>query len=180
GETTVNQDTRLAIEFIDLMTSTSQAVFGLQSGVCQLFRETLSQKGFVEIQTPKIISAASEGGANVFTVSYFKTSAYLAHPPNSRSHDVASVPICRNVIDEIADTLVGIFKGLQESFHQTEIQTVCKQFPCEPFKFLEPTLRLEYKEGVAMLREAGVEMGDEEDLSTPNEKLLGRLVKEKV
>lgn len=47
---------------------------------------------------------------------------------------------------------------------QTEIQTVNKQFPSEPFKFLEPTLRLEYTEGVAMLREAGVEMGDEEDL----------------
>ncbi len=39
-----------------------------------------------------------------------------------------------------------------------------KQFPSEPFKFLEPTLRLEYTEAVAMLREAGVEMGDEEDL----------------
>lgn len=39
-----------------------------------------------------------------------------------------------------------------------------KQYPSEPFKFLEPTLRLEYKEGVAMLRAAGVEMGDEEDL----------------
>ena len=47
---------------------------------------------------------------------------------------------------------------------QTEIQTVNKQFPSEPFKFLEPTLRLEYTEGVAMLRKAGVEMGDEEDL----------------
>lgn len=30
-----------------------------------------------------------------------------------------------------------------------------------------------------MLREAGVEMGDDEDLSTPNEKFLGRLVKER-
>lgn len=48
--------------------------------------------------------------------------------------------------------------------YQTEIQTVNKQFPSEPFKFLEPTLRLEYTEAVAMLREAGVEMGDEEDL----------------
>lgn len=47
---------------------------------------------------------------------------------------------------------------------QTEIQTVNKQFPSEPFKFLEPTLRLEYTEAVAMLREAGVEMGDEDDL----------------
>lgn len=31
-----------------------------------------------------------------------------------------------------------------------------------------------------MLRENGVEMGDEDDLSTPAEKLLGRLVKAKV
>lgn len=47
---------------------------------------------------------------------------------------------------------------------QTEIQTVNKQFPSEPFKFLEPTLRLEYTEALAMLHEAGVEMGDEDDL----------------
>lgn len=31
-----------------------------------------------------------------------------------------------------------------------------------------------------MLRENGIEMADDEDLSTPNEKLLGRLVKAKV
>lgn len=214
GRATVNQDTRLDNRVIDLRTATSQAVFGLQSGVCQLFRETLSKKGFVEIQTPKIISAASEGGANVFTVSYFKTSAYLAQSPqlykqmcicadfekvfcigpvfraedsNTHRHLTEFVGLdiemafdyhYHEVVDEIADTLVQIFKGLQERF-QTEIQTVCRQFPSEPFKFLEPTLRLEYREGLAMLREAGVEMGDEEDLSTPNEKLLGRLVKEK-
>uniref|UniRef100_A0A7M4EAG9 Aspartate--tRNA ligase, cytoplasmic n=1 Tax=Crocodylus porosus TaxID=8502 RepID=A0A7M4EAG9_CROPO len=214
GRATVNQDTRLDNRVIDLRTSTSQAVFRLQSGICQLFRETLIRKGFVEIQTPKIISAASEGGANVFTVSYFKSSAYLAQSPqlykqmcicadfekvfcigpvfraedsNTHRHLTEFVGLdiemsfnyhYHEVVDEIADTLVQIFKGLQERF-QTEIQTVNKQFPCEPFKFLEPTLRLEYHEGVAMLKEAGVEMGDEEDLSTPNEKLLGRLVKEK-
>lgn len=49
----------------------------------------------------------------------------------------------------------------------------------EPFKFLEPPLKLEYAQGVAMLRDAGIEMNDDEDLSTPNEKLLGRLVKAK-
>uniref|UniRef100_A0A8C8DNT0 Aspartate--tRNA ligase, cytoplasmic n=1 Tax=Oryzias sinensis TaxID=183150 RepID=A0A8C8DNT0_9TELE len=197
-----------------LETTTSQAVFRLQSGVCQLFRDTLTKKGFVEIQTPKIISAASEGGANVFTVSYFKTSAYLAQSPqlykqmcicadfdkvfcvgpvfraedsNTHRHLTEFVGLdiemafnyhYHEVIESITDTMVQIFKGLRDNF-QTEIQTVNKQFPSEPFKFLEPTLRLEYTEGVAMLREAGVEMGDEDDLSTPNEKLLGRLVKEK-
>merc|ERR1712087_329298 len=46
-----------------------------------LFRDYLTKAGFVEIHTPKIISAASEGGANVFEVSYFKGSAYLAQSP---------------------------------------------------------------------------------------------------
>lgn len=40
-------------------TTTSQAIFRLQSGVCQLFRDTLTNKGFVEIQTPKIISGTN-------------------------------------------------------------------------------------------------------------------------
>ncbi|KAI5627506.1 aspartate--tRNA ligase, cytoplasmic [Silurus asotus] len=214
GRATVNQDTRLDNRVIDLRTTTSQAIFRLQSGVCQLFRDTLTKKGFVEIQTPKIISAASEGGANVFTVSYFKTSAYLAQSPqlykqmcicadfdkvfcvgpvfraedsNTHRHLTEFVGLdiemafnyhYHEVIDSITDTMVQIFKGLRDNF-QTEIQTVCKQYPSEPFKFLEPTLRLEFTEAVALLRSAGVEMGDEEDLSTPNEKLLGRLVKEK-
>jgi hypothetical protein len=57
---------------------------------------------------------------------------------------------------------------------------VAQQFPVEPFKFLDPPLRLEFPTAVAMLREAGVNIGDEDDLSTPDEKLLGRLVKAKV
>uniref|UniRef100_A0A8C7D6X5 Aspartate--tRNA ligase, cytoplasmic n=1 Tax=Oncorhynchus kisutch TaxID=8019 RepID=A0A8C7D6X5_ONCKI len=199
GRATVNQDTRLDNRVIDLRTTTSQAIFRLQSGVCQLFRDTLTNKGFVEIQTPKIISAASEGGANVFTVSYFKTSAYLAQSPqlykqmcicadfdkvfcvgpvfraedsNTHRHLTEFVGLdielafnyhYHEVIESITDTMVQIFKGLRDKF-QTEIQTVGKQYPSEPFRFLEPTLRLEYTEGVAMLREAGVDMGDEEDL----------------
>lgn len=57
---------------MDLRTPANQAIFRLEAGVCRLFRDILSRQGFTEIHTPKIISAASEGGANVFTVSYFK------------------------------------------------------------------------------------------------------------
>ena len=64
--------------------------------------------------------------------------------------------------------------------YKQEIESVRKQYPSEPFQFLDPPLRLEFPEAVAMLKEAGIEMSDEEDLSTPNEKLLGRLVKAKV
>jgi aspartyl/asparaginyl-tRNA synthetase len=40
-------------------------------------------------------------------------------------------------------------------------------------------LRLEYTEAVRLLNENGVAMTDEEDLSTANEKFLGKLVKQK-
>lgn len=68
----VNQDTRLDNRILDLRTPANQAIFRLEAGVCRLFRDILTDQGFTEIHTPKIISAASEGGANVFTVSYFK------------------------------------------------------------------------------------------------------------
>ena len=82
------------------------------------------------------------------------------------------------VVDVIGSMFTAMFKGLRDRFAK-EIETVGQQFPAEPFKFLDPPLRLEYAEGVEMLREVGIEMGDEDDLSTPNEKLLGRLVKAK-
>lgn len=210
----VNQDTRLDNRVLDLRTPANQAIFRLEAGVCKLFRDILTDKGFVEIHTPKIISAASEGGANVFTVSYFKDSAYLAQSPqlykqmaiaadfdkvftvgavfraedsNTHRHLTEFVGLdlemafkyhYHEVLHTIGDTFTAIFKGLRDNY-QREIQAVGQQFKVEPFKFLEPPLILQFSEGVAMLREAGIETGDEEDLSTPNEKLLGRLVKAK-
>lgn len=210
----VNQDTRLDNRVLDLRTPANQAIFRLEAGVCKLFRDILTEQGFVEIHTPKIISAASEGGANVFTVSYFKDSAYLAQSPqlykqmaiaadfdkvftvgavfraedsNTHRHLTEFVGLdlemafkyhYHEVLDTIANTFTAMFKGLRDNY-QREIEIVGQQFNVEPFKFLEPPLKLDFHEGVAMLREAGVEMGDEEDMSTPSEKLLGKLVKKK-
>ena len=77
----VNLHTRLNNRVIDLRTVTSHAIFRIQSGACALFREFLLSKDFIEIHTPKLLAAASEGGANVFKVSYFERSAYLAQSP---------------------------------------------------------------------------------------------------
>lgn len=208
------QDTKLDNRVIDLRTLTNQAIYRIEAGVCRLFRETLDAKGFIEIHTPKIIEAASEGGANVFKVSYFKTSAYLAQSPqlykqmaiaadfdrvytvgsvfraedsNTHRHltefigldvEIAIKYHYHEVLDIIGDLFTKIFKGLEENF-ANEIETVRKQYPSEPFQYLEPALRLEYSEGVKMLNENGIQMTDEEDLSTANEKILGKLVKQK-
>lgn len=210
----VNQDTRLDNRVLDLRTPANQAIFRLEAGVCALFRRGLEREGFIEIHTPKIISAASEGGANVFQVSYFKTSAYLAQSPqlykqmaiagdfdrvftigavfraedsNTHRHLTEFVGLdlemafnyhYHEVVDVIAANFVYIFKGLQKEF-AAEIAIIGQQFPSTPFKFLEPSLRLEFSEGVSLLRQAGVQIEDDEDLSTPNEKLLGKLVREK-
>lgn len=211
---TVNQDTKLDNRIIDLRTITNQALYRIQAGICRLFREHLDSVGFQEIHTPKIISAASEGGANVFRVSYFKGSAFLAQSPqlykqmciaadfdrvytiggvfraedsNTHRHltefvgldiEMAFNDHYHEVLQTIGDTFISIFKGLRDNYAQ-EIETVNKQFPCEPFKFLEPSLVLTFPEAVKMLRENGVEIGDEDDLSTPQEKFLGKLVKAK-
>ena len=45
------------------------------------YRATLNGLGFTEIQTPKLVASATEGGANVFAVKYFDRQAYLAQSP---------------------------------------------------------------------------------------------------
>ena len=77
----VHIDTRLNNRVMDLRTLANQSIFRIQSGVCQLFREFLVQKDFIEIHSPKIVASASEGGSSVFKLNYFNRFAYLAQSP---------------------------------------------------------------------------------------------------
>jgi nondiscriminating aspartyl-tRNA synthetase len=58
-----------------------RAIFKLSSAAMAGFRDTLRARHFVEIQTPKIVGAATEGGANVFRIEYFDRAAYLSQSP---------------------------------------------------------------------------------------------------
>lgn len=84
------------------------------------------------------------------------------------------------VIEVLEDLFVFIFNGLRERFAK-EISVVREQYPVEEFKIPKDgqVLRITFKEGIAMLREAGYEWPDLEDLSTEMERNLGRLVLEK-
>jgi aspartyl-tRNA synthetase len=77
----VSRNTRLDNRIIDLRTRANNAIFRIQSGVAMLFREYLLQKDFVEIHSPKLLGAASEGGSSVFRLPYFKREACLAQSP---------------------------------------------------------------------------------------------------
>ncbi len=58
-----------------------RALFRVAAASMAGFRATLQARGFVEIQTPKIVGAATEGGANVFEIDYFGRPAYLSQSP---------------------------------------------------------------------------------------------------
>jgi nondiscriminating aspartyl-tRNA synthetase len=59
----------------------SRAVFELAAATLAGYRAAQDRLGFVEIQTPKLVAAATESGANVFAVDYFGGRAFLAQSP---------------------------------------------------------------------------------------------------
>ncbi|HEX7993934.1 MAG TPA: amino acid--tRNA ligase-related protein, partial [Streptosporangiaceae bacterium] len=58
-----------------------RAAFEISAASVAGFRQVLDDRGFTEIQTPKIVRSATESGANVFAINYFGQPAYLAQSP---------------------------------------------------------------------------------------------------
>jgi aspartyl-tRNA synthetase len=81
GRLESNIDTRLNHRALDMRNQKTASIFKLRHHVLEVLRNTLSQKKFIEITTPKIIGSASEGGANLFSLDYFGQTAYLAQSP---------------------------------------------------------------------------------------------------
>jgi len=77
----VSDRARMNNRIVDLRTTSSQSIFRVQSAVSSLFRETLLQRGFIEIHTPKLQGGATESGASVFKLDYFGRPAFLAQSP---------------------------------------------------------------------------------------------------
>ncbi|MFA5142140.1 MAG: aspartate--tRNA(Asn) ligase [Candidatus Woesearchaeota archaeon] len=80
-KTNTSFDTRLDNRFLDFHKPKIQAIFKIQNEVTNAFREHWYNKGYLEMQPPCVISAASEGGTELFAVQYFEKKAYLAQSP---------------------------------------------------------------------------------------------------
>ncbi|MDP2673220.1 MAG: aspartate--tRNA(Asn) ligase [Nanoarchaeota archaeon] len=72
---------RLDYRFLDFHKPKIQAIFKIQNVIENSFREFFYKKRFIEMQPPCIISAASEGGTELFSVQYFEKKAFLAQSP---------------------------------------------------------------------------------------------------
>eukprot|EP01083_Nonionella_stella_P113790 335742_1 len=99
------------------------------------------------------------------------------------------------VLEVLGTLFVSIFDNLNKHF-AAELEAVNRQYPFTPLKYLKQTLILKFPEAVRMIHEvrdkmkaegksakeieeAGADCNPLKDFSTPNEKLLGRLIKEK-
>ncbi|TGJ79158.1 hypothetical protein E0Z10_g9615 [Xylaria hypoxylon] len=197
-----------------------QAIADVRVAVRKLFSEYLEARDFAQFEPPCLIGAASEGGANVFSLPYFNQKAYLAQSPQFyKQYEIAAGrkrvfcigPVFRaensntprhmteftgldmemeiedtyeEVRNMIEATLIYIFHGLEEKC-KDEIEYIRTIYPSEEFLLPEPgkEVRLTFAEGQKLLREEGPEeyrnVSDDEDMSTPQEKALGALIRKK-
>ena len=77
----VGIDTRLDLRAIDLRRPYLQSIFSIRYTVLNSCREFLRKEGFIEVNTPKIISTATEGGATLFPIFYYDREAFLTQSP---------------------------------------------------------------------------------------------------
>ncbi|MFZ3148751.1 MAG: aspartate--tRNA(Asn) ligase [Methanothrix sp.] len=74
-------DTRLDARFMDIRRPSVLAAFEIESAVLRSLRSYFYQKGVTEVFTPKIVAAATEGGTDLFPISYFEKEAFLNQSP---------------------------------------------------------------------------------------------------
>lgn len=74
-------DINLNNRSVSLRNAYERAIFKLQEGVCNGFREFMLKENFTEIHTPKIVAQGAEGGSNIFHLEYFDKPAFLNQSP---------------------------------------------------------------------------------------------------
>jgi len=134
-------------------------------------------------QLHKQMTAACSGFEKVYEVG----PVFRAENSNTRRHlceftgldlEMAIHEHYDEVLEVFSDLFIHIFDSLNEHC-KSELERVREQHPFEDLVYLKPTLKITYGEGCKLLRDAGIDQGDYDDLSTENEKILGGIVKEK-
>lgn len=76
-----NLDTLFDYRVLNIRNLQEQKIFKIRASLTRYLREFLQEREFVEIDTPKLLAEATEGGAEVFKLDYFGKTATLAQSP---------------------------------------------------------------------------------------------------
>ncbi len=81
SDTLPDQDFRMDWRYLDLRRDTNRLIFQVQTTLEQAMRQYWLDHNFIEMHSPKIMGTPSESGAELFSLGYFETTAYLAQSP---------------------------------------------------------------------------------------------------
>lgn len=81
GKVEAELDTRLDSRFMDLRRDRTTAIFKIRHETLQAVRKYLSDNGFIDVTSPKVVATATEGGTSLFPITYFDREAFLNQSP---------------------------------------------------------------------------------------------------
>ena len=199
-------DTRLDSRFLDLRKHSVSAIFKIKSRMLHSVRVFLEKNGFIEINTPKLVASATEGGTELFPITYFEREAFLGQSPQlykqmmmasgfDRVYEIAPIfraeehDTMRHLNEVISIDLEASFcdhedvMEILENLVSTAISDVSEQC-VEELKTLNvdlkipqtPFERIDYDQVVDMVNSQGVLLQHGEDLSRAAEKAMGELM----
>ena len=205
GRVRANLDTRLDARALDLRRPESLAIFKIRHQALQSARDHLVSKGFIEVNTPKIVVTATESGAALFPISYFEREAFLSQSPQlykevltgcfervfevgpifrAEEHDTPrhlneAISIDIEVAYVTAEDVMKILEDLIVGAFSHVKRKCAEELGVLDHKLeipKKPFLRITYDEALKKLERAGVKVPWGEDLPTPAEKKLGELI----
>ncbi len=204
GKTPAGLEVRLDSRALDLCQEENIAVFKIQHIAVDAIRNFLFEKGFIEVHTPRIIASATEGGAALFSVDYFKKNAFLAQSPqlykeqlvmslekvfeigpffraeesHTRRHlsEFVSIDIEQAFAD--AEDVMQLLERLMQHVCKTVNEKCQRELAVLKHKVEVPEVpfkRLTYDEVLQDLKREGIEIPWGEDIPTPAFRTLGKL-----
>ncbi|RBQ22895.1 Aspartate--tRNA(Asp/Asn) ligase [Candidatus Methanobinarius endosymbioticus] len=199
-------DTRLDSRFLDLRRSSVSSIFKIKSKMLHTFRTFFESNDFLEINTPKLVASATEGGTELFPITYFEKEAFLGQSPQlykqmmmsagfDKVYEIAQIfraeehDTLRHLNEAISIDMeasfmddVDVMKILNDLVQKVIINV--KQNCKEELKTLEVDLEtpeghfeiVKYDDAVDMINSKDVPMEWGEDLSRAAEKALGDMM----
>lgn len=198
-------DTRLDSRFLDLRKHNVSSIFKIKSRMLHSVRMFFEKNGYIEINTPKLVASATEGGTELFPITYFEREAFLGQSPQLYKQMMMSsgfdkvyeiAPIFRA---EEHDTLrhlnEAISIDLEAAFcNHEDVMVILEHMVVNAIKDVKehctqeletlgvdlevpelPFERLSYDDAVDLVNSKGIAMQYGDDLSRAAEKALGEI-----
>ncbi len=199
-------DTRLDSRFLDLRKPSISAIFKIKSTMLHSVRVFLEKNGYLEINTPKLVASATEGGTELFPITYFEREAFLGQSPQlykqimmssgfDKVYEIAPIfraeehDTLRHLNEVISIDLESSFmdqNDVMDVLEKLVVQTITDVTEnCEEelnvlgrdLKVPEtPFEKIDYDELIDMVNSKGVPIEHGEDLSRAAEKAMGEIM----